>query len=725
MSSPFLSPEEKTTGIKHHYRQQIFNGAGFNFLGDTPVYLLAIHFGATNTELGYISSVLFFAGILLVMVPRIFAGHNVVRLQYQSWLVRGFVCLAYGALFFISGRPAVWLILITYTIFCSARIVGAAMYQPLIRMISTNSTRGTILSISSIQFQWSTTVARFVSFGVTSIEQLAGVTGILLLQLIGILFNTLSALEMKKIPCRETISYTRGRNLMVIFREAFRNRELRLSILLAWLNTALLVLYGFIVPLLSLEGGFSTSSIFIFTISGGLATITSAFFARNFADRLGSRPLLMGSTALLGFTFLIWSLASPGISLMFYFILGFLTTFFLRTNDLLINRIIVRSLPEEDAVGYSSMNNFFMAFVALGIGFAGGLLADSSPVLPRLLVFNSYSFTFYLALLFCVISLILTVKIRDRGSLSPREAASILFSLSNLYTYQSIGRLSSTRDPMERRSLLLKIGMNNSRMATEEIRSILFNPLSNDKGQLITSLFSNPRPALLPELLREAGEPSTYHRLKAIFSLGAYPGEETEALLLSLLDDPDPAVNSNAAKSLGRIGSTAALEKIRLLASRSTGIWNHLNYIIALKNMDASGAYLSETFREEKTREDSAFNQTVYSLYAQLLDMEPSLSDIFQSRNLLKGRGLRDFLDDAREDELFLRNHGDFLLWFREDEYIRIWQRCKEILTEHPVPAYFRPMKDSLLAFPHDKSSYDDALAAVYFTYQLRKLQES
>lgn len=723
MSSPFLSPQEKLKGIKHHYRHQIYNGAGFNFLGDTPVYLLAIHFGATNTELGYISSVIFFAGVLLSVVPRIFAGKNMIQLQYISWLIRGLVCLAYGALFFLKGRSAVWLILGTYTLFCAARIVGAALYQPMIKMISTNRNRGAILSASSIYFQLATSVSRIISFGVTSIKQLTGITGIIILEFFGVILNSLSALEMRKIPCRQTIQYTPGRNVFVIFKEALKVGELRYSILLAWLNTALLVLFGFIIPLLRREGGFSNSTIFLFSLIAGLATISSAFFSKNFADRIGSRPLLLGSTALLGLNFLLWSLSSKSTPLAVYMVFGFLTTFFLRTNDLLINRIIVRSLPEEDSVGYSSMNNFFLAFVALLVGFLGGILADFSQTTRNLPVFNGYTFTFLLALVICVFSLILTLKIRDRGSLSPREAASILFSLTNLNTYQSIGRLSSTTNPMERQNLLIKIGMNNSWMATEEIRSVLFKPLSNDKGQLITSLFSNPRPELLPDLLREAAEPSSYHRLKAIFALGAYPGNETEKLLLSLLDDTDPPAVSNAAKSLGRIGCLAAAEKIKDLSTRATVIWDHLNFIIALKNLDKTGEFLSRVFEEQKTAQSSIFNQTVYSLYSQLLEMQPPLTDIFQSRNMKKGQGLRDFLDEARDDDLFLRNHDDFLLWFREDDYTAIWKRGKEILIDRHVPPYYQPLKDSLMNFPGIKSSYDDALAAVYFTYQLRKLE--
>ncbi|MBI9108843.1 MAG: MFS transporter [Spirochaetales bacterium] len=722
MSSPFLSAEEKIKGIKHHYRFQFFNGLGFNFLGDTPVILLAVYFGATNTQLGYLSSVIYFAGVFLSMVPRIFAGKNIVSLQYLSWLIRGIICLAYIALFFIQGRYAVWLILVVYTMFCTARIVGAAIYQPLIRMISSSRTRGTILSASSLRFQLSNTLSRGISFLVTSLKQLTGITGLLFLEIAGVVLNTVAAFEIRKIPCREKIKYTKGRNVFIVLRDSLREREIRLRIFLAWLNTAQLVLFSFIIPLLSRDAGFSTSMIFLLTLAAGISTIASAFFARSFGDRLGSRPLLIWVISLLAVNSIIWVLVSSGTAVFIYFIFMFITTFFLRANDLLVNRLIVESLPEGDTVGFSSMINFSIAFVALLFGYAGGRLADLSSARPFFFVSNGYSYTFLLAFILCFISLILTLKIREKGSLSPGEAAAIIFSPTNLTTYQKIGRLYTTENRMDRQTILLNIGKNNSRMATEEIRSILFNPLLTDKGQLITSLFSNPRPALLPDLLREASDAGSYHRLKAIFALGAYPGDKTEKLLISILDGDDPAAASNAAKSLGRIGCVYPLQKVAQQASRAAGIWNRMNYIIALKHMDKAGSYLSGLFSVEKAGEGSAVSQTVYSLHASLLEMDPPLADIFQIRNMKRGSGLSDFLDEARGEELFYESHHDFQVWFRDDELARIWERCKEIISGREVPSYFQEMKNSLLSYPAERSGYDDALAAVYFTFQLLKV---
>ena len=93
MLTKFLSEEERRKGQKRVYNFQGLNGLGFNFMGQTPVYLMAIHFGATNIELGYISSVLFLTGFILVGLPRLLEGKNMVKVQSTAWFIRGFIVL--------------------------------------------------------------------------------------------------------------------------------------------------------------------------------------------------------------------------------------------------------------------------------------------------------------------------------------------------------------------------------------------------------------------------------------------------------------------------------------------------------------------------------------------------------------------------------------------------------------------------------------------------------
>ncbi len=716
----FLSQKEKEKGLKAHMAHQRYNGAGFNFIGDTPITLLAIYFGASNIQLGYLSSVLYITGVLLLLVPRLFKGWNLSRLHFWAWLLRGASCLLYTALWFTEGKNAVLLILIAYTLFCSTRIIGVALYQPILQMISSRQNRGEVVARSSINFQLSLTFARLISFGVTSIQRLSGTAGLLILQYVGIFLNTAAAFKARAIPCRETVAYQKGENLGRIFKKAMRDKDLRRAVFLNWINVALIILFGFLVPFLRRGAGVKTNQVFLFTLAMGFSTIMAGYFTKTFADRLGSKPLLWGSFLALSGCALAWFIVPATAAFPVFMLMGFATSFFLNSGNMLINRIIVRVLPEGDTVGYNSMINFAAAFISILIGTGGGFLADfqSSGTWP---LPNIYSLTFAAAFFAALTAFLISTGIKEPESLSGREAMEILFSPSKLQTFWQIGKLNKTKDPFTRQTILHHLGKNENPLTTEEIHSIMANPLSVDKGELIKSLFTYPRPELLKDLLREAENPASYHRLKAIFALGAYPGKKTEKLLATLLDDQDPVVRSNAAKSLSRIGSAAYQDIITSQADDAQGIWNNMNYLIALHNYDAKGGYLKNVFSPRVLHQPYLYRQTLYSLYARAQNFHPPLDRIYQHRNLHKGEGLRDFLDDARDIPGFLESHKDFIHWFSRGEFEPIWKRCVELLEGKVIAPYYQELSRSILGAAGPGRDYDDTLAGLYMTYQVLK----
>ena len=186
MKTKYLSKEERDTGIRHLVTWITYSGMGFSFLSDTPVQLMAIHFGATNLQLGYISSILHVSGLILLIVPRLLAGHNLVIVQFWSWLVRGLVCCGYGALLFLDGQVAVGVILGVYTLFCVIRTVGAAMVAPVQQSLTTSATTGAVVVRVSNRFHVVRLISQFLSFVVLSINQLAGTLGYLVLMSLGI-----------------------------------------------------------------------------------------------------------------------------------------------------------------------------------------------------------------------------------------------------------------------------------------------------------------------------------------------------------------------------------------------------------------------------------------------------------------------------------------------------------------------------------------------------------
>ncbi|MDA3938419.1 MAG: MFS transporter [Spirochaetia bacterium] len=738
MLTKFLSEEERQKGQKRVYNFQALNGLGFNFMGETPVYLMAIHFGASNIELGYISSVIFLTGFILVGLPRLLAGKNMVRVQSTAWFIRGIIVLSYLALLFLEGKSAVLLILIVYTLFCSARIIGVAVWNPLIKMVTTNQNRGIVLAQGNIINQSASVLSKLISFLLTSFQFISGIFGILILQILGVFFNTAAALQLKKIPCRETIEYKKGRNLFVIFSESINRKDRRYPLFLKWALVTVMVLNGLTIAFIRKEAGFSLNLVFLYSMVMSVSIIFAGLFARTFADRMGSRPLLIGVNIFLSITFIVWIILPvsdySSIPIYFFFILGFFTNLFLWSANVLVSRVLVNTMPEDESFSYNSMTNFITAFFSLISGIVAGLLIDLGQS-SSYLVFNSYSYLFSFAMLLSLLLVFLSILLIDKGSLSARATAAILFSFEGMRAYMDIGRLKSTENPVKKKTVLLSISQNEATVATEEIRSILASPLSSGKGELIKSLFSHPRQALLPELLAEAADFGSYHQLKAVFALGAYPGFEVENLLIKLLNNPDIEIQSNAAKSLSRIGYVKTLDRVRLLATKADHAWDKINFLIALKNMDPTGLIFNNIFKESHNFRDSLFPQTYYSLAADLLGLKPQLSVIFSSKNMKSGEGVKNFLDQTRDLNFFYSNHKELKSWFKIEDWVAIWSFCLQSLNgtgqDTDLSVLPEPMKNLRSAVLNEadivssalvedyKSSYDDALAGVYFTYQI------
>ncbi len=735
MLTKYLSEEEKQSGQKLIYKFQALNGMAFNFMGETPVYLMAIHFGASNIELGYISSVIFLSGFLLVVLPRILAGKNLIKVQSTAWLLRGLVILLYLTLLFLKGRAAVLLILIVYTMFCSFRIVGVVIWNPIVRMLTTSQNRGEVLAQGNIANQSASVISKLLSYIVTSFKFFSGISGLLLLQLFGVFFNTTAAIIIKKIPCRETVEYHKSRNLFVIFSDSIKNKSRRYPLLLKWLSIFLLVLNGLTIVFIRKEAGFTASFVFLYTMVVALANILTGLFGKTFADRIGSRPLLIIMNSLLSICLIIWMLLpvneTKTVPIYFYYIIGFFSNFFLLSNNVLVDRLVVNSMPEDDSFSYNAMINFITAFFSLVSGLLGGVLIDFGTK-THLILPNSYSLLYSVIFVISILMVLISLQIIDKGSLSAKETAAILFSLEDLKAYSTIGKLNSQDDPIKKITLIHSISQNSASIATEELRSIMANPLSPIKGDVIKSLFTNPRPGLLNDLITEASDDGSYHQLKAIFALGAYKEKKVEDFLITLLNSSNIAVRSNAAKSLSRIGHKNSLDLVKQQSKEASNPHDILNYLITFRNMDSNGEIFREVFNIPRTLNKGSFRESYYSLTADLLGFRPQLSSIFSNKKIKKTSGLKDFVHQTRDLNSFNENHKELLLWFEKGEWDNIWNFCykelnNSIMDKSSLDSELINLREAIIneALNRNKYSdvedllYDDALAAVYFTHQL------
>ena len=729
----YLSEKEKKIGQVHLYHSEAWNGLGVSMLGDTIVYILAVRFGASNIALGYIASAMYIVGIILPVTTRIFHNRNVVRLQTINWLLRGLVCLLYLPLLWVQGTFAVFLLLFVYTMFCTFRVLGMVSYDYTFKSITTNRNRGRVIGNTNVAFQTATIFARFINFIVTAIETLSGVLGMVMLQMFGVVANTVASYHVSKIPCRTVITNKKGRTMMVLFKEAMANPDARIRLLVYWVYLTVTVVLGMTVAFLTKEVGLSSSFIFLYATGVSLSVVFSGTFCKFFSDRLGSRPLIIANGFALIISIIGWIIIPVGAQVYLFFILGLSTNFFLGVINILIRRLTASVIPDDEAVGFNSMVNFVIAFFALFGGLSGGALATVGLQIPHQLSFaginlgNSYVLTHSLALLLAILGLILSAFLQEKGSYTTKAAAQVMFSLHGIRAFLDMDRLNKATDPLKRKSLLLSLGANLTGVATGEIRSTLASPFSDDKAEVIRGLFDRPRPSLADELIRDAFDTDSYTQIESIFALGSLPGnEKVESALAYLLEHGSVLMRSAAANSLARVTrDTRYLARIESISDLSTTIREEMNFLVARNIMDKDGTFFGELFLAAKKGTTPSFRQTRYAIMAHFLAFPPPLAQLYEQKNLGNEEYLTEFLDEARDVVDIDQQRAAIASAFEHREWSRIWAICfamtRNLTFKQARLQYLYQAIQDAQAMPRAQTDGDDALAVLYFSYQLRK----
>ncbi len=723
----YLSQKEREIARKYYFRYVSLNGIGYSFLGNTTVYLLAILYGASNMQLGYISSAIYITGGFLVFYPRLFQGKSSRIIGSAAWLLRGLVCLGYLLIPFLSGAPAVWLILFIYTLFCITRTVGIALQQSIQKMISSSRTRGEVVMTASARFNSVALLSRIFSYGLTSLRMLSDLTGLLVLQVLGVLANTFSSINLIRMPNRETIDYKKGDHVGRIFAKSMKKKENRTILLLRWSAISIEILTAMTVPFLRQYAGFSTPQVFLYTLIITLAAIFAAIVSRPFADRLGSRPFILPAGVFMGILFAIWMTVSPNRSPEFFYILGFTTIYTQNILSLLTSRLFVQSIPDEGSVAYTSMDIVTTSALALFLGFLAGGLADLSAPSGIMAPLNVYGLTYALGLAVCIFITLTAAGFIEKGSQTLKKTWALIFSISHMRTFRDINRLEGKKTSHKRKTLILSLAYTGSSLANEEIRQMFKSPLLAEKSDILKSLFERKRPELIPDIIAEAQNPYSIYRQEAIFALGAYPDEKVAKALSALLDDPDELTASNGAKSLGRIHNRDNLSRIytRYKSQAKGQIERDMNYMIALYNMDPQGPWLRDLFTPEQEKLGENYEQGVLTLACRLMDLHPSLGWIYQMENIKAMEGVNILLDETRERDKFFLSREKLEAAFLAKDYPPIWTWCQNTLKkEMPNNENQNPVFQSIRDFPSLKADKSNSIGALYFTYHILSREE-
>lgn len=717
--SVFLSRKEKESGQKNYLTYTFINGLSYSFLAETIIYLMAMNFGANNIQLGYISSAVYLTGITVFFVPILFPGVKIIKLFSTAWLWRGIISLAYGFTLFLPDDIAVINIIIVYTLYCLFRNIAYPFNHLIQGFITKPSERGTYASSVMMILYLSMMLSRFISFSTLSIFSDKELTGILLLLLIGIVLNTGASTAIKRVPVKETIKKRKLNEALNIFRVYLKQPQTFLIILLYCGGMSLFVLFNFSIPFLRKDIGISSNIIFIYTTINFLGVILASSFIRPFLNSFGSKPVLIIVNIIMVVLAVLWAISPSETMPVLLFLLGFVSMFFIGMIRLLLDRLIINSIPGDDRVGFTSVLAVVFSLVSLVIGLSGGFLADLS-VVHRLPVINEYSLSFILMAIIALINAITAILIREKDSLPVNQLLISLTDRKQLKTIHNLDRLNRKCSVTQKNMILIEIESDDTHLATREVKKRLKLSTLRDKEMVIRSLFSHPRAELEEELIKEALDKYSWWRQSAVFALGAYDSEESAKTLRTIFKEKYPYIKSIAAKSMARIGDYSCQKEINELLTKTTlDVRTYVNLIIAVSLIEYNGGYWKSIFRLIKDCQSHRFNQSLLTIGSLRLNFSPPIEDIFYELNSNRVEGFNSVFEElidlsidddefeALQDNAENENYYSIVTWCRE--------RCKSMKLVEP----YEPLRQEILSYKKRKIEPSISLAILYFTIQL------
>lgn len=719
--SGFLSRTEKELGQKSYLTYTFINGLSYSFLAETIIYLMAMNFGASNIQLGYISSAVYLTGVTVFFVPIVFPNIKIISLFSTAWLLRGIVSLAYIFTLFLPEKLAVITIIIVYTVYCLFRNVAYPFNHVIQGFITKPSERGSYASKVMMILYLSMMLSRFISFSTLSVFASKELFGILVLLFLGIVLNTGAAGAIKKVPIKERIQKRKFSEAIATFKIYLKQPQTFLLILLYCGGMSLFVLFNFSIPFLRKDIGITSNVIFIYTTINFLGVILASSFIRPFLNSFGSKPVLIIVNVLIVIISIFWALGSSDTNPFLLFLLGFVSMFFIGMIRLLLDRLIINSIPADDRVGFTSVLAVVFSLVSLFIGLFGGYLADLS-VNSNVPVVNAYSLSFFLMAIVGLINTVVSILIKEKDSLPVNQLIQSLTDRKQLKTIHNLDKLHRKCSVTQKDMILIEIESDDTHLATREIRKRLKLSTLKDKEMIIRSLFSNPRPELESELIEEALDKYSWWRQSAIFALGAYNTENSAKTLRAIFKEKYPYIKSIAAKSLARIGDYSCHDEINELLHKTTlDVRTYVNLIIAISLIEYNGHYWSSVFRLIKDNQSHRFIQNLLIIGSLRLNFTPPIEDLFYELNLDKEEGFNTIIEELID----LNIDPDEFETLQEDvlnsNYIGLvtWCRCrlKKIRLVEP----YEPLRQEILLFKKRKIEPSIALGIIYFTIQLEK----
>lgn len=618
------------------------NAMGFGLITGQTIYLVALMYGASDTQMGLLYAAPFVTTLASVFVPALLNKHETTAIWSRFWWLRSIFCIGYFALpWMLFSNARVWIFVLLYYLFMTTRAFGMAGYFTVFRAISPPRENASLMARTLLSGQVGVLLAQIIAFAVLT-SNAAGTEqrNLFALLTLGALFNFITAFLIGKLPQTGYLMGGSMRGLARTAGEILRQQPYREVALVTAFQSAMMVFAGYLISYLRNVGGFSSSEIFLFTLVSVFGSMAMSNLLRQTGHRIQARVILFASHAALLVMSLAWALMRllPGCetSRAFVCILYSLSAFCLTAATTVNLQLRTGRLPTHRSVEHSII--YDMAQVAGAVAAIGLARLALIPVFSPAYVLHPYSLTFLLWALTCALVCLLTTRMQSTRGGGLLEELGVLLP-SSIFTIIRAHRLDQD-DNFIRRQLAMEGLLQSPNPASRElILEHLRSPDVGIRGSCIRVLMGYPLDEALPALLDEAASPFSPLRSEAVTAIGFSGKPDILPALWTVWETASPDIRAALVKSMLRLGETLPDDRI-------AEVWNacpslkRTDILIGLAVTQRTRLLLELLGEELALRPDPYRSRMLYGITAASAGLRESMFEVFTEEDRRPGSGL-------------------------------------------------------------------------------------
>ncbi|MCB0007827.1 MAG: MFS transporter [Anaerolineales bacterium] len=560
-----------------------------------PFVLFFSELGLSNTEIGFLFSLLPFFGLIAIFVNPAVARFGYKRSYVRYYTLRKFITLFLLFVPWINirfgGRYTLLYSTIIFVLFALSRSIAITAYFPWRQEYVPDSVRGKYAATNNIVSQLTGMAA--VVFAGYIVGRSDDINRFLILIAIAVIVGLISAALVTRVPGGAPVQLTQAGSRLGETLSTLRDANFRYYLLGLGLVTFANAPESTFVPLfMRREAGLTESQTILLQTGVLIGGLASTYFWGWASDRYGSKPVIHSGLYLRLLLICGWLLIPRGSVATLPIALGLAALQGVTAISWVIGAgrlLYVSVVPPERKGEYMSV---YYAVLGLFGGLSqllGGRLVDLMSGLTGEfagITLNPFMPLFAISLLLTTLGVWLFYRVSADNDFSVVEFASMFVHGNPFSALSSVARYHYARDERAALRATTKMGITRSRLAVEELLDALQDPRFNVRFEAIIAmarLEDDPRVSAALQEIAIGNELSL--TAPAIWALSRMGAANAVGTLRRGLDADFYSIRAHCARALGTLNDvqSAPLLLERLQQAANPGV--DIAYASALGNL--------------------------------------------------------------------------------------------------------------------------------------------